>query len=119
MPIQDHLSAAAEPQIPLHNCQWHEQRDLDRELLAELTEEPEPLPPPPLSCHAFLREALRHIRERHAAYTGSWTPLVSSPAYREAERAVDAAVLADDLPATKRACRTLWALAIQYVKKGT
>lgn len=69
-------------------------------------------------CFDALHQALAYMRRQTVAYTASWTPLVSSPAYREAERAVDAAVLADDLPTTKVACRTLWTLVIDFAKKG-
>lgn len=64
------------------------------------------------------RLARAHIHAETPAFTGTWTPLFKTPAWKESQEALNSAMLAHDLSAAKVACRTSWTLAITYAKEG-
>ena len=74
----------------------------------------------PDTCPDLLSKAYRYL----ATHTAAWPDahlraVVRQPALREATRAIDAAVLANDYKATANACRAYWGAVLVQAPKET
>lgn len=69
-------------------------------------------------CLDAWHAALAYLLKKSSAFTGSWTPLLHAPVYQEAHAAIEAAIVAGDVTATKAACRVWWDVALGYAQAG-